>query len=111
MLVPVAQASIPHSICANSQLFTEKIRRERTYRRQNKSNGFYRERIKHICIYNTLVARIVEPTPIDYLLYDRVLVEAMFCLKILQIKMLESRSCLVQRSHSIPCIDSPNYYS
>jgi hypothetical protein len=82
-LIPVAQASIPHSIYTKFQLLSEKIKKETTYRCQNEGNGFYREGIEKIRINNTLITRIIEPTPIYYLLNYRVLVETFVLPKVL----------------------------
>jgi hypothetical protein len=86
MFVPLVQASIPHSICAESQLLTDEIKQETIYRRQDKCDSLNREGIKEICINNTLVTRVVKPTPIDYLLNYRVLVETLLLLQVLQKK-------------------------
>jgi hypothetical protein len=91
-LVPVAQASIPHSTFANSQLLIERNKIETTYCRQDKCNSFYGEWVKKICINDSLVMRVVEPTPIDDFLNYRVLIEAMLSLMVLQITTLDNES-------------------
>ena len=87
---PLAQASIPHSICADPQLLKGDIKNQTTYRSQDQCNGFYRKRIKKIRINNTLVARVVEPASVDYPLNDGMLIETRLRLKVLQIDKFES---------------------
>jgi hypothetical protein len=109
MLHPVLHASIPHSICAEFQMLTHKIKNKTTYRRQDKSNSLYREGIEEICINNTFVARVVEPTSIDHLLNYRVLIETVLLLQVLPKKRLDTESYKEQLH--IPCIETRNYFA
>ena len=74
---------MPHSIYTTFQLLTDQIKKETTYRCQDQGNSFDGEGIKKICINNTLITRIVEPTPIYYLLNYQMLIETFVLLKVL----------------------------